>query len=113
MIDNAKTVMSELLQSCRNIMAATAGKSLPDAFDKEPFLLENIYMNLIILVESYIRIGDGKSDYPTINWEEIGSYTNVVKLPADKVERSLICSIIKNKIPSLTAKLERIFEAGV
>ncbi len=105
--------MTELLQSCRNIMAATAGLSIPKAFAKEPFLLENIYMNLIFLVESYIRIGNGKSDYPTINWEEIGNLTNVVKQPVEMVDQTLICTIVKNKIPSLIAKLEKILEEGI
>lgn len=107
-IENAKIVISELSQSCKNIMAATAGVSIPEALEKDSFLLENIYMNLIILVESYIRIGDAKKDYPSINWEEIGSYTNVITRPVNEIDKKLISSIVKTKIPTLSAKLDRL-----
>ncbi len=97
-----------MLQACRNIAAATAGKSVPEAFDQDKFLLENIYMNLYIIVENSISMGDSKKDFPQISWAEIGACADVLSQSVDQLDRRVIVTLLKTKLQSLTYKLEAI-----
>ena len=108
MESNAKIVMSEMLQACRNISAATAGHSIPEAFGYDRDLLENVYYNLYFLVESGVRIGEAQKDFPAINWDEIGACADVLAKNMEQVDKRVIMNLIQCKIPSLSSKLEVI-----
>ncbi|MCQ2250205.1 MAG: hypothetical protein MJZ66_03750 [Bacteroidales bacterium] len=112
MDSNAKILMTEMLQACRNVVAATAGRSLPEAFDSDKFLLENIYMNLYIIVENSISMGDSKKDFPQISWTEIGACADVLSQNVEQMDRRVIVSLIQTKLSVLTAKLEKILAAA-
>jgi len=105
---NAKILLTEMLQACRNVSAAISGKDLPRALDSDKFLLENIYMNLYIIVENSIVMGDTKKDYPLINWSEVAACTDVLNKTAEQMDKRKIMMLLQTKLETFTRKLEKI-----
>lgn len=109
-----KNLLAPMAQSCKNIIAVTVSIANADDFANQDTIVDNIYMNLVIISENYAKTDDYiKQAFAEINWSEIKSYIDKVTPDYKQADfRDLfyvsksLTPRLKNKIDELLSKIE-------
>lgn len=106
---NEISVLKAMYQACGNIIAiSTDFVNANDLTDKD-IVFDNVYMNLVIISEAYIKISQQTKDkYDIIRWEDIKNYTQDIVNDYQQIDVGKIVAVCKYLIPSLSEKLKKI-----
>ncbi|MBR4266331.1 MAG: hypothetical protein IKQ46_09780 [Bacteroidales bacterium] len=105
--EQVKSLISQMLQACKNIMSVTSDYSIADEIKDQDFVLDNVYMNIVVIIETYMKTDKDIKD-SIISQEEIKYFTDIINNDFREKDLSKILYVSKHFIPTLITKLNEI-----
>lgn len=96
-----------MLQACKNIMSVTADYNSTNDIKGNEFVINNVYMNLVIIIESFLNI-DEQTKETLLSKDDIKYYTDLINNDFNQGNFPKIMYVCKNVIPQIKNKLEAI-----
>ncbi|MBO4371545.1 MAG: hypothetical protein J5826_01310 [Bacteroidales bacterium] len=102
-----RNLLAPMAQACKNIIAVSAPIADATGFENQDTIVDNIYMNLVIISENYAKTDDDIKQAIT-NWSEIKTYTEKVIPDCKNADCRVWFYISHSLIPTLKEKLDEL-----
>ena len=102
-----RNLLAPMAQACKNIIAVSAPIADATEFENQDTIVDNIYMNLVIISENYAKTDDDVKQALT-NWSEIKSYTEKVIPDCKNADCRVWFYISHSLIPTLKDKIDEL-----
>jgi uncharacterized protein with HEPN domain len=101
--------LESILDAIDRIFEYTECFSSADAFNDDYRSFDAAMMNFVVIGEMVDKLSDNfKSSFPSIEWNKIRDFRNIIAHDYFGIDAEEVWQIIKNDIPELKIEIERI-----
>ena len=102
MLTKDQHCLESILEAIDKILEYTSGFKTPDEFNDDYRNFDATMMNFVVIGEMIEKLSeDFKDNHPTIEWQKIKGFRNIVAHDYFGIDAEEVWQIIKNKIPKL------------
>ena len=102
--------LEDILESVKNIMSYVGSISYDD-FIKDRMRVDAVVRNLEIIGEASNKIPQEiKDKYPSVEWQKMSDFRNVLAHEYFGIKYKIMWDIIKNKLPELEKQIQSIID---
>lgn len=95
------------MNKSEQVKSLTSDYSIADEIKDQDFVLDNVYMNIVVIIETYMKTDKDIKD-SIISQEEIKYFTDIINNDFREKDLSKILYVSKHFIPTLITKLNEI-----